>query len=277
MLLGVCFVAYRLGSLIVRPLDRLTGAAAQVTAGNLSVGLPEAGRGEIGYLTQVFNEMVTHLRASRAELERVSTTDALTGLHNRRQLMSMLNEETRRSRRHNRGYTILMADVDLFKKFNDDYGHQAGDEILRRFGGILRESTRATDCAARYGGEEFMVLLSETTGERAMQVAERIRERMREEAFNGTQVTVSIGLAEFPTHGDTPEAVISRADEALYDAKRAGRDRVVRGEAPPGAVAPAAATGSPADQPSGANGGGRKSGASRAAGKKPAPRRKKTS
>jgi hypothetical protein len=98
---------------------------------------------------------------------------------------------------------------------------------------------------------------------------------MREEAFNGTRVTVSIGLAEFPTHGDTPEAVISRADEALYDAKRAGRDRVVRGEAPPAPVGQAAAA-PPADEPPGANGGGRKSGASRAVGKKPAARKKKT-
>jgi diguanylate cyclase (GGDEF)-like protein len=99
-------------------------------------------------------------------------------------------------------------------------------------GVVLRESTRTNDCAGRYGGEEFLIVLSETTGPAAMQVAERIRERVRGESFNSRRVTLSIGVAEFPAHGQTVESVIASADAALYEAKKAGRDRVVAAEAP---------------------------------------------
>jgi diguanylate cyclase (GGDEF)-like protein len=228
LLLGIALVGYQLGTVISRPLDRLTGAAAQVSAGNLTVGLPEAGGGEVGYLTRVFNDMVTHLRTTRAELEKLSATDALTGLHNRRHVMQALADETQRARRHQRGYSVIMADVDLFKAYNDEFGHQAGDEVLKRFAAVLGECTRGTDTAARYGGEEFIVLLPEAPGERAGQVAERIRERMEGHQPNGKRVTVSLGVAEFPSNGDTGEAVIGAADAALYQAKREGRNRVIR-------------------------------------------------
>jgi diguanylate cyclase (GGDEF)-like protein len=225
LLVVIAVVAYWLSALIARPLGRLTSAAAQVSAGDLSVGLP-AGRGEVGYLTQVFNTMVESLRKHHDELEHLSLTDTLTGLSNRRHLMNLLTHEFERARRANQPFSILMLDVDHFKTYNDTHGHQAGDEVLARVSTVLRESIRPYDSAVRYGGEEFLVMLSATTLDRAQESAERIRKQVRAEQFKGGAVTISIGVAEYPSHGDTAKAVIGQADAALYEAKRAGRDRV---------------------------------------------------
>jgi diguanylate cyclase (GGDEF)-like protein len=241
LLLAVSGIAYRLGILIARPLERLTKGAAEVADGDLAVDLPAA-KGEVGDLTAVFNHMVERLRHGRQELdamneklrrqneelERLSTVDALTGLHNRRFLTQRLSEELLRSYREKCSFTVLMVDVDEFKKYNDAFGHPAGDEVLRKVANILLGSTRAVDCTSRYGGEEFAVLLTDTVGEGALQVAERILTRVANEEFPGRKITVSIGMAEFPVHGQTADAVISRADEALYAAKRAGRNRIER-------------------------------------------------
>jgi diguanylate cyclase (GGDEF)-like protein len=118
--------------------------------------------------------------------------------------------------------------VDHFKKYNDSFGHPAGDTVLARIAAILREATREVDHVSRYGGEEFLVMLPETGMPEALDISERIRARIGEEVFHGRRMTVSIGVAEFPLHGDTPEQVIAAADEALYEAKREGRDRVRR-------------------------------------------------
>lgn len=227
LLLVVGVVAYYLAALIVRPLDRLTSAAVQVSSGDLALELPAGGSGEVGDLTSVFNKMLVSLREHRAELERLSSTDGLTGLSNRRHLMSTLDGELERARRGKQPFSILMLDVDHFKAYNDAHGHQAGDEVLARLGAMLRESVRAYDCAARYGGEEFLVMLSATDRAAAASVADRIHERFRGERFAGGPVTVSIGVAEYPADGDRVDAVIAGADAALYEAKRAGRDRVV--------------------------------------------------
>jgi diguanylate cyclase (GGDEF)-like protein len=241
LLLGVGLIAYRLGLLIVRPLERLIRGAAEVAEGDLAVDLPAA-KGEVGDLTAVFNHMVGRLRQGRQELdamnerlrrqneelERLSTSDALTGLHNRRFLTQRLSEELSRAYRQKTSFTVLMADVDEFKKYNDAFGHPAGDEVLKKVANILLGSTRAVDCTARYGGEEFAVLLNGTTGQEALDVAERIRTHVEEQEFPGRTITISIGMAEFPDHGYTAEAVISSADEALYEAKRGGRNKVVR-------------------------------------------------
>jgi diguanylate cyclase (GGDEF)-like protein len=226
---GVGLLVYVLGLLIVGPLGRLTAAAAQVAAGDLTIDLPVGGGGEVGYLTQVFNTLVSRLREreSQAELERLSITDALTGLYNRRHLMGTLTSEVQRSRRLRRPFSVLLADVDSFKAYNDTHGHQAGDAALGKLADILRQTTRGVDCVARYGGEEFFVMLLETTVATAGIVAERIRARVAAEEFPGGKVTISIGVAECPGHGDTPDALIASADAALYQAKDEGRDRVV--------------------------------------------------
>jgi diguanylate cyclase (GGDEF)-like protein len=242
LFLGIGVIAYFLGVLIVRPLQRLTRGAARVAAGNLDVDLPILSGGEVGYLTHVFNNMVSRLREGREtldavtetlrrkneELERLSVTDGLTGLHNRRRLMESLADEVRRSERLKHNFALLMVDVDHFKKYNDTFGHPAGDAVLTRVAALLREATREVDDVARYGGEEFVVVLPETAMPEALEIAERIRARVASEVFPGRRVTISIGVAEYPTHGNTPDQVIAAADEALYEAKREGRDRVRR-------------------------------------------------
>src|SRR6202008_4931586 len=130
-------------------------------------------------------------------------------------------------RRLRRQFTILLMDVDHFKQYNDTHGHPAGDAALVKIADLLRQSTRGVDCVARYGGEEFLVMLLETTVAPAMVVGERSRARIAAEPFAGGQVTISIGVAECPANGDTPEALIASADAALYRAKGEGRDRVV--------------------------------------------------
>jgi diguanylate cyclase (GGDEF)-like protein len=231
LLVAVGLLAYLLGLLITRPIDRLTRGAAKVAAGDFDVNLPVVGGGELGYVTEVFNDMVARLHESRGELERLSITDDLTGLYNRRYLMEALANEVRRSRRLDHPCALLMADVDHFKEYNDAYGHLAGDEALARIARILRETTRDVDCAARYGGEEFVVLMPETRATGAIETAQRIRTRLATDEVVGGKLSVSIGVAQFPDDGDAPESLLARADAALYRAKREGRDRVLR--APP--------------------------------------------
>ncbi|HTH63518.1 MAG TPA: diguanylate cyclase [Gemmatimonadales bacterium] len=242
LLAGIGLIAYFLGLLIVRPLDRLTKGAAKVAAGHLDVDLPVHSGGEVGYLTKMFNTMVVRLREGREaldaanetlrrkndELERLSVTDGLTGLYNRRRLMETLSDEARRSQRLKHTFAVLMVDVDHFKKYNDSFGHQAGDTVLTKVAGLLREATREVDFVARYGGEEFLILLPETGMGEALDIAERIRTRIAAEVFPGRHMTVSIGVSEFPLHGENADQVVGAADEALYEAKREGRDKVRR-------------------------------------------------
>lgn len=222
-------LAYLMGLTIVLPLDRMARGAGEVAGGDLAVTLPVVGGGEVAYVTEVFNDMVTRLRQGREELERLSRTDGLTGLPNRRHLMETLEKEVRRAKRNDRPFSVLMIDVDHFKRYNDAFGHLAGDDVLKGLGEVLAAAIRTADYAARYGGEEFTVLLPETPLDGASEVAERIRERMQQRPFgtNGTNVTLSIGIAEFPSDGETLESVIAGADTALYAAKEYGRNRVV--------------------------------------------------
>ena len=228
LLVGVGLLAYGLGLHITRPLNRLTRGAARVAGGDLDVTLPVAGGGELGYVTEVFNDMVARLRESRRELERLSVTDDLTGLYNRRYVMESLGNELRRSRRLEHPFTLLMLDVDRFKEYNDACGHLAGDAALARVAAILKETTRDVDCAARYGGEEFVVLLPETAARGATETAQRIQERLARDELVGGKLTLSVGVAQFPEDGESPEELLAGADAALYQAKREGRNRVLR-------------------------------------------------
>jgi diguanylate cyclase (GGDEF)-like protein len=243
LLVLVSATGYRLGLLIARPLDRLAKGAGEVAAGDLAVDLPEAAAGgEVGYLTDVFNHMVSRLREGRRELdlihetlrkkneelEMLSTTDSLTGLDNHRSLMQRLDEEEARCKRERRSFSVLVGDVDHFKQYNDAFGHPAGDEVLKAISDIMREAARPIDCVARYGGEEFVVLMPDTGPADALELAEHIRARVAAKKFTGRKMTLSIGVAAFPEDADNAEALISIADEALYQAKREGRDRAIR-------------------------------------------------
>src|SRR2546428_7604783 len=142
-------------------------------------------------------------------------------------LFRSLENEVRRSRRLRHHFSVVMADVDLFKRYNDEHGHPAGDVVLKRVAAIMREASRDVDFVARYGGEEFLIMMPETEIDGATEFAERIRKKLATERLPAGHITLSLGVSAFPMHGDTPDQLIAEADAALYLAKRAGGDRVV--------------------------------------------------
>ena len=164
-------------------------------------------------------------------LYRQATRDPLTGLFNRRALMGRLAEEMERSERYKRKLTVLLFDLDRFKRVNDTLGHLAGDAVLRHFATVVEAALRRTDLVGRYGGEEFLAVLPETDSDRGREVAERIRGGCHERPAHGPdgtviQFTTSIGVATL-LPGEDAEALLTRVDQSLYKAKESGRDRVV--------------------------------------------------
>ncbi|HEU5318479.1 MAG TPA: GGDEF domain-containing protein [Chloroflexota bacterium] len=195
---------------------------------------------------QKAEEHLAEMEAMNRRLEEISVRDALTGLYNRRYFADRLANEHQRSARHQRPVALLMMDIDFFKKINDTYGHQTGDDVLRAVAQVLIHRTRTIDVVARYGGEEFAALLPETAYDGALLLAERLREhvallelkpRPSVEA-NGTaspaavgteplRCTISIGLAMLDRDRmPAPDDLVAAADEALYAAKHGGRNRV---------------------------------------------------
>ena len=234
-------LAYMLSQIVVRPLTRLTEGAEVVASGDLSVDLPVTGGGEVGSLTEVFNDMVRRLRESRRELDvlnaellvsneelaRLSVTDELTQLVNRRRAQEVLADEIERATRTGVSMSLLMLDVDHFKRYNDTWGHPEGDVVLQGVAKALRQATRGIDTVARYGGEEFMVILPECDAEGAMEAGIRILDRLTRDEYQGGAVTMSIGVAVSPEHTSEGDALVATADGALYQAKERGRNRVV--------------------------------------------------
>jgi diguanylate cyclase (GGDEF)-like protein len=190
--------------------------------------------GALGYLTDPTDLDLLRARA-RTLLDfkqyldtcrEAAFTDHLTGLANRRRFERQLEREVARTERYGRPFCLLILDVDLFKKVNDARGHEAGDETLRRVAEVIQSGTRGIDTGARIGGDEFAVILPETALERGLEVAERICVAVHSLDFGpGGGVTVSVGVAEFPTCARGGDDLCSAADAALYDAKHAGRDR----------------------------------------------------
>jgi len=164
--------------------------------------------------------------ARMTRIEEAANTDGLTGLYNHRYFQERLEQELARARQNDERLALLFADLDHFKAFNDRAGHQAGDEALRGLAVLLGNELRRVDIAARYGGEEFAVILPETGGWGAQEVAERIRRSVEQTSLAGDRVTVTIGVAVFPDDADTGAALVDRADWAMYRAKRKGRNRI---------------------------------------------------
>ncbi|MGB7921867.1 MAG: diguanylate cyclase [Pyrinomonadaceae bacterium] len=161
--------------------------------------------------------------------EEAAFTDHLTGLANRRRFERQLEREVTRTLRYGRPFCLLLLDIDSFKKVNDTYGHEVGDEAIRRLANVLQAGTRGIDTAARIGGEEFAVILTETDFNGGLEVAERLRLAIKTaEIPNVGNVTASFGVAEFPLNAQTGRELFTVADVALYEAKRQGRDRVAR-------------------------------------------------
>ena len=184
----------------------------------------------------------------REALRTQSIRDPLTGLYNRRYLTEMLDRETRRAVRSEQSLGVLMMDLDHFKKFNDTYGHDAGDTVLRETATFLGKSVRVEDIVCRFGGEEFVVILPAADLKATQARGERIRSKLREQAVlhqgqSLGMITVSVGVAVLPQHGTSPKDFLEAADAALYRAKREGRDRVVVAEVPPAEAAAAAVGG----------------------------------
>jgi diguanylate cyclase (GGDEF)-like protein len=202
-----------------------------VADGDLDVRLPVRRNDEIGFATTVFNEMVANLKLSQTKLEQLATTDPLTGLNNRKRVMSILGDHYKYYRRYKTEFSVLMLDVDHFKDVNDTYGHQAGDMVLKQVAELFNENLRNVDSAGRYGGEEFLVILAESGGDESIQAAERIRKAVANHVViyedQEIQVRISVGIGQIHKQDGDEQQILRRADMALYRAKNQGRNRVV--------------------------------------------------
>ena len=176
---------------------------------------------------------ITERKALEGELRRLANTDMLTGIANRRSFMESLRREIMRARRYGRPLSLLMLDVDHFKRINDTHGHPCGDEVLKKLAVTVRETLRDSDLFGRIGGEEFAVALPETPLAGALQNAERVRAEVGRAvvSFGGREIrfAVSIGAAALADGGEDMEGLFSRVDAALYRAKEGGRNRVCAG------------------------------------------------
>lgn len=162
------------------------------------------------------------------KVKQLSLTDELTSLHNRRYFLQKLREEIERAWRYSRKISLLLIDIDNFKQYNDVYGHQQGDDVLRMFSNRLRKIVRENDTVARLGGEEFVIIMPEANSDMAFNLAERLRLDVTNYPLRGAngKFTVSIGVAGFPSDARDTTKLLRRADSALYEAKRRGKNKV---------------------------------------------------
>ena len=224
------------------PVTKFIPVIMQTAAGRRSEDLRRANEaGALGYITDPTDldlllartRTLLEFKAYLDVCEEAAFTDHLTGLANRRRFERQLEREVARMERYGHPFSLLMIDIDSFKDLNDSFGHDAGDDAIRRLSKVLREGTRGIDLAARIGGEEFAVLLVETSKVGGFEVAERLRAAIKVlEIPTARQITASFGVAECPTDAHTAADVLKAADVALYEAKRNGRDRVVVMEQP---------------------------------------------
>jgi diguanylate cyclase (GGDEF)-like protein len=162
------------------------------------------------------------------KVRQMAYLDGLTGIFNRRFFEMRIGQEIERAQRYELELSVMIMDIDHFKRINDEFGHLLGDEVLKQISKLITEHLRKPDVVCRFGGEEFAVLLTETSGERAIAVAEKLRQVVSSFPFPGIPrpVTFSAGIAEFPRQGRTRDELVHAADAALYSAKQAGRDRI---------------------------------------------------
>lgn len=228
LLIGTCVAsicAFWVGEYITRPLIHLCHVARNM--GSYRFDIKKMGNeytDEIGELTRTFYEMA-------GKLEKEVCHDNLTGLFNRNIFQIRLTEECAQSLRYKHPFAVMMVDVDHFKQVNDNYGHPAGDKVLQDIALIMASQLRGEDCLARYGGEEFVILLPQSSKRGALHVAEKVRKKVEKHYFqiddnNTLSLTVSIGVAIFPEDTSDLKWLLALADQALYAAKREGRNLV---------------------------------------------------
>lgn len=224
---------------LLRRVRALLGVTSRIRAGDLTArtGFPPSEE-ELSQLGNALDDMAQALQKRDADLKQALRelsgqviTDPLTGLNNRRYLWDFLGRDLLRARRAVLPVAAILFDIDHFKRFNDTWGHEAGDLVLVSVADVVRRNVRGADIACRYGGEEFIIILSETTRTVAIQRAETIRRDIERMALVLSdkpldRVTASFGIALYPTHADSAEALVRAADEALYLAKKGGRNRV---------------------------------------------------
>ncbi|HET6855215.1 MAG TPA: diguanylate cyclase [Pyrinomonadaceae bacterium] len=219
------------------PITKFIPVIMQTAAGRRTEDLRRANEvGALGYITDPTDldlllartRTLLEFKAYLDVCEEAAFTDHLTGLANRRRFERQLEREVARMSRFGHPFSLLMLDIDSFKNLNDSYGHDAGDEAIRRISRVLREGTRGIDLAARIGGEEFAILLVETNRNGGLEVAERLRMAIKAlEIPRAGHITGSFGVAECPGDAQNSADILKAADVALYEAKRNGRDRVV--------------------------------------------------
>jgi diguanylate cyclase (GGDEF)-like protein len=224
-----------IGSLLIRrwvitPLAELETGAQQLAEGQLDFRLSVHSDDEIGRVARTFNDMAAALKHDREILRNLSIHDTLTGLLNRKELERLLDIELTRALRHGHKVALLMIDVDHFKKVNDNYGHPAGDVVLKNVAHRLGNSLRPSDLIARYGGEEFIIMLPHTDSNGAAAFGERLCAYLRSTPVDVSAtiqpvITVSVGIAIFPSDGENIASLTEAADQAMYAAKSAGRNR----------------------------------------------------
>ena len=229
-------VSLKLNSVVAVPLRGQQGLSGLLYIDSKTQSL-QALEQELGVLANIAN--VAGLAIDNARLYRQATTDGLTGLYVRSFFMVRMEEEANRSARYGRTFSLLVMDIDHFKKFNDTYGHQTGDEVIKLVCQIVKRAIRAgLDVPGRYGGEELVLILPETSAEGAMVVADRIRANVENTPLPGPngeslRVTISVGVATFPGMGDNAHQLFERADQALYVSKQSGRNRCTLATLPP--------------------------------------------
>jgi diguanylate cyclase (GGDEF)-like protein len=258
IVLVASLVAYALTASMIRPLEALTERARRIAEGGEAEELPDSGRrDEIALLAQSFNEMIRRVERSQADLEaanhrlrsrnerleasnevleQLAITDGLTKLHNHRFFQDHLGREIKRTRRTGEPLSLILVDLDDFKRLNDRLGHAAGDSLLRQVARVLSETVRDSDLVARYGGEEFAIVASGTDRQGAVVLAEKVRRAIEttpfavDESPRPLPMTASAGVAEYK--GDR-KALFDAADRALYRAKDEGKNRVAVAEDAP--------------------------------------------
>jgi diguanylate cyclase (GGDEF)-like protein len=254
--LGLLVLLLLLSLEVLTPIAGIVGMAERLARGDLKARAPVAGAVELQTLAITLNDAARklagtqeeleervavrteELRSANERLEKLSLTDPLTGLFNRRYLDQLLALEVTRQRRHKRPFSLMMIDVDHFKNFNDAHGHPRGDDVLRQLAKLLTASLRGSDIVARVGGEEFVAVLLDVELPVAVTAAEKVRAAVAAYEFpKGSEqplgkVTVSLGLASWPKHGETADEVLEAADRALYASKAAGRNKVTAAPEP---------------------------------------------
>ena len=228
-LLGILFAsiaAILLIRSIVRPLNKAVTHFKHISEGNMNENISVSGQDEIGQVLSGLAAMQGKLKILISDLDQLARTDELTGAWNRRRFEETVETEMDRLRRYGQRLSLMILDVDHFKKINDLYGHSIGDRVLIYLSNTIRSSLRVSDSLTRWGGEEFIILCPNTTAETVSKLAERLRKEVSSIEFQKVgNITLSFGVAECGAE-ETWEQWLHRADEALYLAKSGGRDRV---------------------------------------------------